>query len=40
MTLKSYLMAAYNVKPYQVTGGPDWIDDSTYDIVAKLDMSE
>jgi len=40
MTLKSYIMAAYNMKTYQVTGGPNWIDDSTYDIVAKLEMAE
>jgi uncharacterized protein (TIGR03435 family) len=39
MTLKSYIMAAYNVKTYQVTGGPNWVDDSTYDIVAKLEMA-
>jgi uncharacterized protein (TIGR03435 family) len=39
MTLKSYIMAAYNVKPYQVIGGPNWIDSSTYDIVAKLEAS-
>ena len=40
MTLKSYVMSAYNVKAYQVTGGPTWIDDSTYDIVAKLEMTD
>jgi uncharacterized protein (TIGR03435 family) len=40
MTLKSYIMAAYSVKTYQVTGGPKWIDDSTYDIVAKLEIAE
>jgi uncharacterized protein (TIGR03435 family) len=39
MTLKSYIMAAYKVKPYQVTGGPNWIDSSTYDIVAKLETA-
>jgi uncharacterized protein (TIGR03435 family) len=37
MTLKSYIMMAYNLRPFQVTGGPKWMDDSTYDIVAKLD---
>lgn len=37
MTLKSYIMAAYNVKAFQVTGGPKWIDDSTYEIVAKFE---
>jgi uncharacterized protein (TIGR03435 family) len=40
MTLKSYVMSAYNVKAYQVTGGPSWIDDSTYNIVAKLETAE
>jgi uncharacterized protein (TIGR03435 family) len=37
MTLKSYIMMAYNLRRFQVTGGPKWMDDSTYDIVAKLD---
>ncbi len=37
MTLKSYIMMAYNLRRFQVTGGPQWMDDSTYDIVAKLD---
>ena len=40
MTLKSYIVSAYNVKAYQVTGGPNWIDDSTYDIMAKLEIAE
>jgi uncharacterized protein (TIGR03435 family) len=39
MTLKSYVMTAYNVKAYQVTGGPNWIDDSTYEIAAKLETA-
>ena len=39
MTLKSYIMTAYDVKPYQVIGGPNWVDESTYDIVAKLERS-
>ena len=37
MTLKSYIMSAYDVEPFQVTGGPAWIDESTYEIVAKLE---
>jgi uncharacterized protein (TIGR03435 family) len=37
MTLKSYIVNAYGVANFQVTGGPKWIDDSTYDIVAKLE---
>jgi uncharacterized protein (TIGR03435 family) len=40
MTLKSYVMAAYNMKSYQVTGGPNWFDDSTYEIVAKLEIAD
>jgi uncharacterized protein (TIGR03435 family) len=37
MTLKSYIMMAYNLRQFQVAGGPKWMDDSTYDIVAKLE---
>jgi uncharacterized protein (TIGR03435 family) len=37
MTLKSYIQMAYNLRRFQVSGGPKWMDDSTYDIVAKLD---
>jgi uncharacterized protein (TIGR03435 family) len=37
MTLKSYIRVAYEVEPYQVTGGPEWMDASTYDILAKLE---
>ena len=40
MTLKAYIMTAYSVKPFQVTGGPNWIDESTYDIVAKLERPD
>jgi uncharacterized protein (TIGR03435 family) len=37
MTLKSYIMAAYGVRDFQVLGGPNWMDASTYEIVAKLE---
>ena len=40
MTLKHYIEAAYDVKHYQVTGGPPWMDESTYAIVARLEGSE
>ena len=40
MTLKSYIMTAYNVKDFQLVGGPDWIDSTTYDIVGKLENSD
>jgi uncharacterized protein (TIGR03435 family) len=34
-TLKTLLTAAYNVKPYQVTG-PAWLDTERFDILAKV----
>lgn len=37
-TLKSYIMIAYDVKSYQVTGGPAWLDSIHYDVNAKLDV--
>jgi uncharacterized protein (TIGR03435 family) len=37
MTLKNYIMTAYGVRDFQVIGGPNWIDTSTYEIVAKLE---
>jgi uncharacterized protein (TIGR03435 family) len=40
MTLKSYIMTAYNVRDFQVTGGPNWIDDTTYEILGKLERTE
>jgi uncharacterized protein (TIGR03435 family) len=36
MSLKSLVMAFYKLKPYQVTGGPKWIDNDRFDVVAKL----
>lgn len=38
MTLKNYIMTAYNVKDFQVSGGPNWIDDTTYEILGKLEQ--
>jgi uncharacterized protein (TIGR03435 family) len=37
MTLTRFVAMAYEVKPYQVTGGPSWIDTEHYDILAKLE---
>ncbi|MGA7239680.1 MAG: TIGR03435 family protein [Bryobacteraceae bacterium] len=37
MTLARFIATAYDVKPYQVTGGPNWIDAEHYDILAKLE---
>src|ERR1051325_6967542 len=39
MTLKSYIMTAYSVKDFQVTGGPNWIDATTYEILGKLERT-
>jgi uncharacterized protein (TIGR03435 family) len=35
ITLKSLLMSAYDLKPFQISG-PAWIDSEHYDIVAKI----
>ena len=37
MTLKRYIAYAYDVKDFQVKGGPNWIDLDHYDITAKLE---
>jgi uncharacterized protein (TIGR03435 family) len=37
MTLARFIAMAYQVKPYQVIGGPNWIDIEHYDILAKLE---
>src|ERR1700722_16425056 len=34
-TLKLLIELAYNVREYQITGGPKWIDSTEYDIEAK-----
>jgi uncharacterized protein (TIGR03435 family) len=35
MTLKDTIAYAYSVQPYQVSGGPGWLDSVHYDISAK-----
>src|SRR4051794_29284506 len=37
VTLKRLITEAYNVRPYQISGGPGWLNDSEYDIDAKAD---
>src|SRR5262245_7802023 len=37
MTLKRFIMYAYDVKQFQVIGGPNWLDQEHYDINAKLE---
>ena len=35
MTLREMIVNAYNVQPFQVSGGPGWLDSVHYDISAK-----
>jgi uncharacterized protein (TIGR03435 family) len=35
MTLKEMIVNAYSVQPFQVSGGPGWVDSVHYDISAK-----
>src|ERR1700744_5623921 len=37
MPLRRFIAYAYNVKPYQVSGGPNWADVEHYVILAKLE---
>src|ERR1043165_7770543 len=34
-TLKMLMQEAYGVKPFQILGGPRWIDTDLFDVVAK-----
>jgi uncharacterized protein (TIGR03435 family) len=35
VTLSDCVEAAWSIKPYQISGGPNWLRSDTYDIVAK-----
>jgi uncharacterized protein (TIGR03435 family) len=35
MTLKEMIVLAWRVQPYQISGGPAWIDSVHYDVIAK-----
>jgi len=37
MGVTGIIERAYNLKPYQISGGPAWIDSERYDIAAKVD---
>lgn len=37
MTLKQLMLQAYNVREFQITGGPGWISSDRYDINAKAE---
>ena len=34
-TIRNLIRDAFNVQPYQLIGGPDWMDSDRFDIVAK-----
>src|SRR5580704_3028348 len=35
MTLKELIVIAYRIQPFQISGGPSWLDSAHYDIMAK-----
>jgi uncharacterized protein (TIGR03435 family) len=37
ITLKYMIQVAYDVAPYQISGGPDWLDKQLWDITAKAE---
>ena len=37
VTLKYMIQVAYDVAPYQVAGGPDWLDKEVWDVTAKAE---
>jgi len=37
MTLKELITIAYRIQPFQISGGPPWLDGIHYDILAKPD---
>ena len=37
MTTRLLIQRAYDVRPFQISDGPSWIDTERYDIVAKAD---
>ena len=40
MSLKNLIMLAWDVKSYQIAGGPKWLDGDRFDVVAKMEESE
>jgi len=40
VTVKNLIQFAYRLQPFQVVGGPDWLNSNRFDIVAKGDESD
>ncbi len=40
VTLKTLIECAYDVRDYQVSGGPNWLDSDRYDILAKSESGD
>jgi uncharacterized protein (TIGR03435 family) len=40
MSLKNLIMLAWDVKSYQISGGPKWLDGDRFDITARMEESE
>jgi len=38
-TVKALIQQAYDVKDFQITGGPGWVNSERYDIIAKAETS-
>jgi uncharacterized protein (TIGR03435 family) len=38
--VRNLIVRAYNVQPYQIVGGPDWIGTDRFDIVAKAESAD
>ena len=39
MTLKQLIVSGWQVLPFQISGGPQWVDSARYDISAKAEKS-
>ena len=37
ITLRTLIQEAYDVKRYQIAGGPNWLDSDRFDIAAKAE---
>lgn len=40
VSLQRCIMGAYGVGPHQIVGGPDWLESSTFQIIARADPEE